>query len=676
MASKFITSNGSKGHHKFTLIVDSVHPTDYLTSNSSSVSFKFILSSLGGGYNWEQWGLYISYTVSINGTNYTGIINNYDGNSDVTLKSGTLTVTHNDDGTKTIPISFSVKDTSSVTYTCGNASASGTLTLEAIPRFLTITSLNVSNISETSAVVNWSTSHQRDSTYYSLDNGSTWIGSATYGESLASGLKSGSFTILGLTENKTYNLLVKFKRTDSQQWTTSNALTFTTYSYPYCTDSPNFTIGEKLTLTFYNPLGREIRVVGYAKSDGSQIFAGTTTGTSLTGFNTNDANGGANAQYASIPNSQSGAYKVVVTWKDISSRTRDNGNTYRIRGDEIPTLAECNYDDVNSTTANITGNKQLIVQNKSSLRAYFGGATATFGASGITKVDVECNGKTVTINHGNASYLNFGTINSSRNVDLKFTAYDSRGLSASNTITVQMVAYEPPKASVELKRLNNYEDETYLTVDGSISSVNGKNTMAIKYRYKESGDVWGDYVTIQDRQKYVFSLNKNNAYIFEIVVTDALGSTFTKEYVLNKGMFPLFIDTVKNSVGINCFPANENSLEVNGLNLLDWYKCEKNILLTTGVGLKITINSFGGDNDKATLIVTGADNASTTPVFKVLRIKKNSSGGLTGFGELNLGLASEVKVSGNSIHIFATQWSFFTVKAPLGCEITLSNSAL
>lgn len=675
MASKFITSNGSKGHHKFTLIVDSVHPTGYLTSNSSSVSFKFILSSLGGGYNWEQWGLYISYTVSINGTSYTGTIDNYDGNSDVTLKSGTLTVTHNDDGTKTIPISFSVKDTSSANYTCGNASASGTLALEDIPRYLSITSLYVSNITESSVVVNWSTNKQRDSTYYSLDNGSTWIGSATHGESLASGLQSGSFTILGLTEKKTYNLLVKIKRTDSQLWTISNVVTFTTYDYPHCTDSPDFTIGDKLTLTFYNPLGREIRVVGYAKSDGSQIFAGTTTGTSLTGFNTNDDNGGANAQYASIPDSQSGAYKVVVTWKDISSRTRDNGNIYRIRGDEIPTMADCTYEDVSSSVYAITGNKQLIVQNKSSMRAYFGGATANFGASGITKVDVECNGKTISITHGNASYLNFQKIDSSRNVDLKFTAYDSRGLSASKTVTVQMVAYEAPKATVELKRLNNYEDETYLTVDGSVSSV-GSNAMSIKYRYKLSGGSYGSYTTISDGTKQTLSLDKNNSYIFNIVVTDSFGETFNSEYVLNKGVFPLFIDTAKNSVGINCFPVNQNSLEVNGLNLLDWYKCEKNILLTTGVGLKITINRFGGDNDKATLIVAGADNASTTPVFKVLRIKKNNSGDLTGFGELNLGLASEVKVSGNSIHIFATQWSFFTVKAPLGCEITLSNSAL
>ena len=132
-----------------------------------------------------------------------------------------------------------------------------------------------------------------------------------------------------------------------------------------------------------------------------------------------------------------------------------------------------------------------------------------------------------------------------------------------------MVAYEPPKATVDLQRLNNYEDETYLTVDGSVSSVNSKNTMAIKYRYKVSGGSYGSYVTVNDRQKYTLSLNKNNAYIFEVVVTDAFGSTFTKEYVLNKGVFPLFIDTALNSVGINGFPTSELNLFVNGAIVVD-----------------------------------------------------------------------------------------------------------
>lgn len=592
-----ITSNGSKGHHKFTLTVTNKLEETSIKDNASTVSYSFVISSLGGGWNWELWGANITYSITINGNSYTGSIANYDGYSDVTIKSGSFAVKHNTDGNKTISFSFSVTDTSGTTYTCGNASASGTMALATIPRYLSITSIYIASKTETSAVVSWSVSDPRDSTYYSFDNGATWIGSATDGETLASDLKSGTFNILNLTAGTDYNLKVKIKRTDSQLWTESS-VAFTTYYYPHCTDSPNFTIGDALKLEFYNPLSREIKVVGYAKSNGSQIFAGSTTSTSLTGFNVNDENGGANAQYASIPNDQSGAYRVVVTYNGVS-QTRDNGNIYKIRGTEAPTINAFDYIDNNSATVAITGNNQQIVQNKSIVRARFHNATANYGAGGISRYVLECNGASQTV-YGAGSF-DIGTVNSARNVDLKLTAYDSRGLSASKTITVQMVAYEAPKANVELKRLNNYEDETYLTVDGSISSINGKNTSTIKYRYKVSGGNYGSYATIPDGEEYVFSLDKNNAYIFEIVVTDALGSTFTKEYVLNKGMFPLFIDTRKNSVGINCFPVNANSLEVNGLDISTIKEFTKSLQLSADAWTDVGIN--GNDLESGTYVM-------------------------------------------------------------------------
>lgn len=659
-----ISSNGSKGHHKFTLTVTNKLEATSTKDNASTVSFSFGISSLGGGWNWEQWGANITYVVTINGVQYTGSIASYDGYSDVTLKSGSFAVKHNTDGNKTISYSFSVTDTSGQNYTCGNASASGSLTLATIPRYLSITSLYVSSRTETSAVVSWMTSDPRDSTYYSFDNGATWIGSATDGESLASDLKSGTFNILNLTAGTTYNIKVKIKRTDSQLWTESS-VSFETYYYPHLTVSNDFTIGDPLALEIYNPLSRLVTVKGYATSDDSEIFSATTTGYKLSGFN--DVNM-MTAQYVSIPNAQSGTYKVVVSCNGVSMTT-DTGKRYKIRGYETPTINAFDYIDNNSATVAVTGNDQQIVQNKSIVRARFHPATANYGAGGISKYVLECNGASQTVY--DAGSFDVGTVNSARNVDLKLTAYDSRGLSASKTITVQMLAYEAPKATVELRRLNNYEDETYLTVDSSKSSLNGKNTTTIKYRYKVSGGSYSSYENIPDGEEYVFSLDKNNAYIFEVVVTDALGLTFTKEYVLNKGVFPLFIDTVKNSVGINCFPTNEKSLEVNGINLLDLYNSEKNILLwENGDGLKITVDDFG-ETDKFALTVIGADNASGTPVYKVIRILSNGN-----WGEVNLGHNSEVSVRGRDIHINASQWSYFTVKAPLGTKITLSNSAL
>ena len=49
------------------------------------------------------------------------------------MKSGTQTIAHDSDGSKTINISFSVTDGAGKSYTPGNASKSGTMTLTTIP---------------------------------------------------------------------------------------------------------------------------------------------------------------------------------------------------------------------------------------------------------------------------------------------------------------------------------------------------------------------------------------------------------------------------------------------------------------------------------------------------------------------------------------------------------------
>ena len=553
-----IWANGSNGHHRFRLNV--TESSTSLANNTSTIYFVFAIEPIQKTWDWEQWGDYISYVVTINGTKYTGTIPNYDGSSHMLLKSvDNIVIPHNEDGSKTISYSFSVTDTSGKVYTCGNASASGTMALTNIPRYLTITALEITSKTETSVVVKWDVSDPRTSTYYSLDNGANWIGSATDGEYLASDGKSGTFNILNLAANTTYNMKVKIKKTDSGLWTESGIVTFTTYNYPHCTKTPNFVIGDALTLELYNPLGRSVEVIGFANSDNSAIFGGATISHSITGFNDELS---IEQQYKSIPNSTSGTYRVVVSSGDVDMTT-NNGNTYQIRGYESPTINAFDYIDSNSAIVAITGDNTRIVQNKSMVQARFHAATPNYGAGSIKSYIIECNG--FSIGGYKEGAYDVCTVDSASDVQLKLTAYDSRGMSTSKSITVKMLAYDTPKATVELERLNNYEDESYLTVDGSVSSVDGKNTMAIKYRYKVSGGSYGSFTTISDRAKQTLSLDKNNSYIFNVVVTDSFGETFDSEFVLNKGTFPLFIDTEKNSVGINCFPKYEKSLEINGL---------------------------------------------------------------------------------------------------------------
>lgn len=142
LQTKTITANGSKGHHVFTLIVN--EDSTNIETNKSSGTYTFQISPIQTGWDWSGWGNNISYSGSIGDTTFSGTIPQYNGSSIITLSSGSFKIKHNTDGNKTISISFSVTDNTGVNYTCGNASASGEMTLTYIPRKTNFTDANYS----------------------------------------------------------------------------------------------------------------------------------------------------------------------------------------------------------------------------------------------------------------------------------------------------------------------------------------------------------------------------------------------------------------------------------------------------------------------------------------------------------------------------------------------------
>ena len=168
-----ITANGSKGHHKFTLEVTESNYS--VNNNTSDVSFTFKIAPIQSGYNWSGWGSYISYTITIDGTNYTGTIGSYNGSSTVTLKSDSKTgIQHNNDGTKTISFSFTVSDTSGQSYTCGNATKSGSLVLTTIPRASQIGVTNADIGSSTNITINKASNEFTTTLFYKASGQNSW----------------------------------------------------------------------------------------------------------------------------------------------------------------------------------------------------------------------------------------------------------------------------------------------------------------------------------------------------------------------------------------------------------------------------------------------------------------------------------------------------------------------
>ena len=120
--------------------------------------------------------------------------------------------------------------------------------------------------------------------------------------------------------------------------------------------------------------------------------------------------------------------------------------------------------------------------------------------------------------------------------------------------------------------------------------VDNFKTVTITYKKKQSDGSYGSSTTLANRTKHTTICNKDYAYVFSITVKDKF-ETVTKTFTLPKGKFPLFIDTVKNAVGVNEFPSEGEALRVaGGVACFD----DGIVLKTSTKAFKITINDSGG----------------------------------------------------------------------------------
>ena len=526
-----------------------------IQNNTSTVRVVlYSQSTVSSSTKWEiaeNFG-YVGY----NNANKQYLSTTYDFSDNKINKFGdyTFTIEHNANGTKTITLQ-GAWSTSHSTYISGG-NVSGSVTLPAIPRYATVNQ-SLTAKTETTATIKWTSDSIIDYIWYSTNNGSSWTGI-----NVADGT-SGTYTISGLSANTSYNIKTRVRRKDSQLTTDSSALAVTTYAYPYASSMPNFTIGSKLTIGLFNPLGRQV-TVNLIGADNSQISSGTTTGTSITGFTESAV---VNALYNSIPNAQSGTYKVKVTYgTNISTKT---GGTYRVNANVCaPSIASADYEDTNATTVALTGNNKDIVQNKSTLSYSASGLTAKNGAS-VASCSVTVNGQTIslTVSGSNASGTG-GVIDSGMDIEAVFTVTDSRGLKGTYTKTINMLDWSVPSAIITLQRQDNFYTETDLTADADFSSINGNNQITITYQATKEGDsspsVSG---TLQDNVTSVVNLDNEYAWTVVVTLTDSLGGTTSYSLWISRGMPIIYFDRLKSSVGINCFPQKEKSLEVNGYDL-------------------------------------------------------------------------------------------------------------
>lgn len=546
MASCSFTHNGR------TFKLEVVETSYSIENNTSNIQWTLSISGSGGTYNDSYAKATVNGTVVYNETKSwsSGSFPAKDGS----VSGAISNIAHDSQGKKSI--SFALEGYS---YVYNTQSTSGSLALTNIPRYFTKTpTLEVVSKTETSLTIKWTTSENASRSQYKIDNGS-WVDVETNINK-----KTGTMTINGLTPNHTHTIYGDFMRKDSGLWCqTKPSINVTMYDYPYINSTPNFTIGDVLNIGIYNPLGRscDIYVIG---ADESEDSGNTTSDTSISGYNNTSYQ---NFFYDSIPNTNTGTYKVRLVCSEVNRDITSTGGTYSTNTAECnPSFSSFNVKDNNSSVVAVTGNNQVFVKSKSTLYVMIPSANkmTTQKSATPSSYSLSCDTLNQSTNYStNDVNVSMGTLANSGTLRVNVRAYDSRSNSALAYKDITVYDYTKPTINLSAKRLNDFENQTTLSISGTYTrlTINNtdKNTITnVKYRYRETGGTWSNWTNINTTvvsgkftcSDVILSLDNTKSFEFEIQVTDKLDSN-TNTTSIDVGQAIFLISSNKKACYIN-----------------------------------------------------------------------------------------------------------------------------
>lgn len=543
---------------------------------SNTSTLYWTLSSIGGTSTYYTID---ATTVTINGTNvYYKARTAWDDRVFPAAKgsvSGSISVPHNSDGTKTITVVFSTR-----VYIYGSVDYGGSMTLTNIDRTAPTVSCSVSGITANEFKITASSSATADIWQYSTNGGSVWVQfSNTAGT-------SASITFSSLSPNTTYSVRVRARKKSNQVYGTSGTVSVKTLGGAVINScsavtADAATVTLAMNVTVYNAAYYNYVTI---KNGSTEIltFAGRlwSVGTATQKIVLNAEQ--RTTLLAAMSDTKSFTATIALATKSGSAQI---GNTstcsctiQTTEANSAPTMTSFSVRDSRTTTVAVTGNSQLFIQGYSYVYVTPGTATAKNGAS-IVKYAATCNGVTYSNTTGDA--LNLYAVSKSGTLDVVVTATDSRGYTVSTTQQITVIPYEKPKVSeISLRRTNDIEAEMQFVFDGSISPImvdgTQKNSlMYVQYRYKlTSASTYGSYTTITDAVTQsgssfsysnleLCSLDANSSYNFHIYIRDQLNTLSGVNLYFTVPQGTPLVALRKKKVGINT-PTPEAALHVVG----------------------------------------------------------------------------------------------------------------
>ena len=526
-------------------------------------------------------------TISINGESetYTApAINDTSSTSwhMVHLKSKTVRVYHNSNGTKT-GVALSASWRFSGTYSgvsIGTITASATVDLNTIDRNAPTVSFSTSNITANGVKISASFSASADLWQYSLNGGATWT---TFSSNAST---SASAALSSLSPNTSYTVKIRARRQYNHVYGTSGSATVKTLGGAVLNSvstvtADNATVTVSLNATVYEASYSNSLAI---KNGGTTIL--TVTGLSWSKGTANRTVTLTSAQRTALLNAMATVKSFTGTFAlssfsgsaQIGSTSSRTATVQTTAANSAPTLDGFTYEDSNTATKNITEDNRLFIQNHSVLKVTPGTANAKNGAF-ISNYTASCNG--LSASNSTVSAITVGKITKSGNVMVTLTITDSRGYTTGVSKAVTVIPYSKPKvSSITLRRTNDIEAEMQIKFSGSISAVavdeTQKNSVVyVRYRYKKTSESsYGSYTSIYSgttksgtsfsySNLELCSLDANSSYDFHLQIQDKLYSASSLDLYFTVPQGTPLIALRKKKVGINT-PNPQATLDVAG----------------------------------------------------------------------------------------------------------------
>ena len=495
MATTFTTYGSTYGAYDGRYMYLTINETTNAKTNKSTLSWT--LTVKGGSSNYYSTG---ATTVKINGTTVYSKArtewSTYEFPAAKGSTSGTLDVTHNADGSKSITVEFKT-----VVYygEWAIADYGGTMTLTKIDRAAPTVTLTTSNITASGVTINATASTTCDRWDYSTDNGSTWVNFST-----SSGTTQ-SKAITGLTPNTTYNIKVRARKSTNEVYGTSAAASVKTLGGSVISSVNTFTADNStaqivMSVTVYNTSYTHTLVL----KNGSTTVLTITSLSLSNGSNTITLT---SAQRSTVLSAMSSIKSFTGTFElktysggtQIGTASTKTATVQTTAANSTPTFTGFTYQDTNATAVAVTSNNQILIQGVSTLAIAAVAATAKNGAS-ISSYSAVAGSKTAS---STTTSISVGTISDSGTVAVIVTAIDSRGYTTSVTVNITVIAYEAiDLTNYSARRENEVEDTIQAAISGAmkpvtISGVNKNSLKYVRYRYKKTSDgSYGSWVNV------------------------------------------------------------------------------------------------------------------------------------------------------------------------------------